>query len=141
MDDLIESLTDGAATEVKVVLTCVVGALALYQLALISVGYRVVRLPFLGAGPATWVHRTTGDAIVVLTTVVAVMCLAMFGFDDDGGTHAVSGVALLLALCAKIAVVRTAGSSSRALPWLGAAIFALFAITCVTSVAGYFGDD
>lgn len=141
MEDFFETLTDGNVTEVKVVLTCVIAALVVYQLVLITVGYGVVRIPFLDRGPATLVHRLTGDALVVVTAVVSVMCLAVFGFDDDGGTHAISGVALAAALVLKILVVRTASSDSKALPPLGGLLFVLFAITCWTSAADYFGDD
>lgn len=141
MEDLIESLARDNVTEVKVVLASVVMALAIYQLALIAVGYNVIRLPFLGAGPATLTHRLTGDVIVILTIVVAVACLSVYGFDDDGGTHAISGAALLVALALKIATVRIAGSHNRALPGLGGLIFVLFVITWWTSAADYVGDD
>lgn len=141
MEDLIEGITNNNVTAVKVVLASVVMALAIYQLALISVGYRVVRVPFLAAGPATWSHRVLGDTVVVLTAVVATACLSVYGFDDDGGTHAISGAALLAAIALKIAAVRLSGSDSRALPGLGGLIFVLFVITWWTSAADYLGDD
>ena len=53
MEDLIDSLTRGNPTEVKVVLASVVTALAVYHLVLIAVGYGKLRPPFLGARPAS----------------------------------------------------------------------------------------
>ena len=52
MEGLIDTLTRGNATEVKVLLASVALALAVYQLVLIAVGYGKLRPPFLGAGPA-----------------------------------------------------------------------------------------
>ena len=49
MEDLVEDLTRGNVTEVKVVLASVVAALAVYQVVLMSVGYGKLRPPFLGA--------------------------------------------------------------------------------------------
>ena len=66
VEDLIDSLTRGNPTEVKVVLASVVTALAVYQLVLIAVGYGKLRPPFLGARPASLAHRASGDAIVAI---------------------------------------------------------------------------
>ena len=52
MEDLVQTLTRGNATEVKVVLASVAAALAGYQLLLIAVTYGKLRLPFLAGGPA-----------------------------------------------------------------------------------------
>jgi Family of unknown function (DUF6529) len=71
VEDLVESVTRGNVTEVKVVLASVVLALACYQLVLIAVGYGRVRLSFLEARPASAAHRAAGDAIVVMVAVVA----------------------------------------------------------------------
>ena len=88
MEDLIDSLTRGNPTEVKVVLASVVTALAVYQLVLIAVGYGKLRPPFLGARPASLAHRASGDAIVATTVVVAVMCLSYYGFEEgDKALH------------------------------------------------------
>ena len=46
MGDLAERIARGNVTEVKVMLASVALALAVYQLVLISVGYRKVRPPF-----------------------------------------------------------------------------------------------
>ena len=62
LEDLIETVTRGNPTEVKVILASVALALAVYQLALISVAYGKVKLPFLGAPPASQAHRAVGHS-------------------------------------------------------------------------------
>lgn len=75
VEDLIEALTGGHVTAVKIVLTSVLLALAVYQALLMAVGYGKLRLPFLASGPASVAHRAVGDAIVVLVLVVGAFCL------------------------------------------------------------------
>jgi hypothetical protein len=99
-----------------------------------------VRLPFLAWGPATRAHRLTGDVLDLLVAVVAVACLSVYGFDDDGGTHAVSGAALVVALVLKVAAVRLSDGHSRLLPSLGGLIFVLLVVTWWSSAAAYLGD-
>ena len=139
MADAIERLARGNVTEVKVVLASVLAALAVYQLALIAVGYGRLRLVFLGWGPATRAHRILGDVVVILVVVVSVACLAVFGFDDDGAPHALSGAALGGVLALKVLVVRRSGGHSRLLPVLGATIFVLLAFTWWTSAGSWLG--
>ena len=139
MERLIEDLTNGYVTEVKVVLASVVLALAVYQLVLAAVSYGKVRVRFLESGPATWAHRASGDTILVLAVLVAVACIAFYGFDDDGGAHAVLGCLVLGALALKVLAVRIGGSSSPLLPWLGVALFALLAATWATSAGDFLG--
>jgi hypothetical protein len=139
LEQLIEDVTRGNVTEVKVVLATVVMALAVYQLLLAAVAYGWLRLPFLAAGPATWTHRASGDAIVVLTVLVAVMCVGYYGFDDDGGTHAIVAIALLGALAVKIAAVRVGGRAGRLLPPLGVSVLVLFGVTWLTSAGDWLG--
>ncbi len=138
MEDLIEELTRGNVTEVKVVVATVVIALAIYQLALASVSYGKVRLRFLGAGPATWAHRATGQTLLVLAVLVAVACIAYYGW-EEGGAHAVFGTLALVALALKVLAVRFAGSSSPLLPWIGIALFALLTATWLTSAGDFLG--
>ena len=141
MEDLVESLTRGNVTEVKVVLASVVAALAVYQLVLTAVGYGKLRPPFLGARPAALAHRASGDAIVLVTVLVAVMCLSVFGFsEDDGRLHMIAGVGLLLALALKVAVVRWWHGLSRFLPLIGAAVFVLMALTWAPSAGQFLVD-
>ena len=138
MEGLIEDLTRGNVTEVKVVLATVLLALAVYQLALAAVSYGKVRPRFLGSGPATWAHRAAGDTIVVLAVLVATACIAYYGF-EEGGAHAVFGSLLLGALALKVLAVRIGGSSSPLLPWIGVALFGLFAATWLSSAGDFLG--
>jgi hypothetical protein len=141
MEDLVERLTRGNAAEVKVVIASVIAALAVYQLALIAVGYGKVRPPFLSAGPASRAHRASGDAIVALTAVVAAMCLAVYGFgEDDAGLHMITGTALLVALAVKVAVVRWGKGLGRFLPLIGLTVFALIAVTWASSAGDFLAE-
>ena len=138
MERLIEDLTNGNVTEVKVVLATVIFALAAYQLVLAAVSYGKVRPRFLESGPATWAHRASGDTILVLAVLVAVACVSLYGF-EDGGAHAVLGCLVLAALALKVLAARLGGSSSPFLPWIGIALFALFAATWLTSAGDFLG--
>lgn len=138
MEGLIDDLTRGNVTEVKVVLATVVAALAVYQLVLAAVSYGKARPRFLEAGPATWAHRALGDALLVLAVLVAVACIAFYGF-EEGGAHAVFGCLVLGALAAKVLAVRIGGSSSPLLPWIGIALFGLLMATWWTSAGDFLG--
>jgi hypothetical protein len=138
VEDLIEQLTDGNVTEVKVVLASVVLALALYQALLAAIAYGRVRLPFLESAPASWAHRASGDAIVVLAVLVAAACISFYGF-DDAGAHSVLGCALLGVLALKVVTVRAGGRLARLLPHLGVSVLALFAATWLTSAGEFLG--
>jgi hypothetical protein len=85
MEDLVESLTRGNVAEVKVLLASVALALGVYQLAVIVVGYGKVRVPFLAAPPAFAAHRAVGDTIALLLLCTGVMCVSVYGFEDDRG--------------------------------------------------------
>lgn len=139
MDDLIESLTRGNPTEVKVLLATVVTALALYQAVLIAVAYGRLRPPVPQARPASRAHRAIGDALLVLIVVVAVMCLAEYGW-EDGGLHAVAGAVLLGALALKVLAVRRGGGPGRLLPLIGTAVLALIALTWLASAGDFLAD-
>jgi hypothetical protein len=139
MERLIEDLTNGNVTEVKVVLASVVLALAVYQLVLAAVAYGWLRLPFLESGPAAWTHRAGGDAIVVLTVLVATACISFYGFDDDAAAHSVLGCALLGAIALKLIAVRLGGALTRLLPILGVSLLALFAATWLSSAGSFLG--
>jgi hypothetical protein len=141
MEDLIDTLTRGNPTEVKVVLASVVMALAAYQLVLIAVGYGKLRPPFLGARTASTAHRAAGDAIVAIAVVVAVMCLSYYGFEEgEKALHMVAGTALLVVLALKIAVVRWLHGLGRYLPLLGITVFTLFLVTWLSSAAKFLAD-
>jgi hypothetical protein len=138
VEHLIEDLTRGNVTEVKVVLATVVLGLALYQLLLAAVAYGWVRIRPLEAPVASWVHRASGDAIVVLTILVATACVSFYGF-EDGGAHAVLGCALLGTIALKVVAVRAGGALSRLLPLLGVSLLTLFALTWLTSAGDFLG--
>ncbi len=140
MEGLIEDLTRGNVTEVKVVLATVIVALAVYQLVLAAVSYGKVRPRFLESGPATWAHRASGDTILVLAVLVAVACISFYGW-EEGGAHAIFGCLVLGALALKVLAVRIGGSSSPLLPWIGIALFGLFVATWLTSAGDFLGVD
>ena len=143
MEDLIETVTFGNPTAVKVVLASVVVALAGYQVLLMAVGYGKLRPPFLSSRAASVAHRAVGDTTVAVTLVIAVMCIGYFGFEDASHEEAratlhISFALLLLAVIAlKIAVVRWWHSAGRYLPALGITVFVLFVMTWLTSGADY----
>jgi small-conductance mechanosensitive channel len=137
LEDLIETLTRGNPTEVKVLLASVALALAVYQLLLIAVGYGKLRPPFLAAAPATRTHRAVGDTIAVLLVVTAAMCVGYFGFEDNASLHMVAAVALLCVLALKIAVIRWWHAMGRYLPALGISVWVLLALTWLTSAGDF----
>ena len=62
MEDWVDALSRGNVAQVKTVLATIVIALALYQLALMAVGYGKLRLPFLKPRAVSFSHRAVGDA-------------------------------------------------------------------------------
>jgi hypothetical protein len=138
VEHLIEDLTRGNVTEVKVVLASVVLALAGYQLLLAATAYGRIRLPFLDPHAASWVHRASGDAIVILVVVVATMCIAFYGF-EEGGAHTVAGLAVLGLVAVKVLAVRIGGRLGRLLPLLGISLALALAIAWLTSAGDFLG--
>ena len=148
MDDWIESITGGHVTEVKIVLTAIVAALAFYQVFLMAVVYGKLKLPFLHGKPASRAHRAIGDSVVSITLLVGLMCLGYFGV-EDGYEHAPAGeqdrvlwhivvtFALFGVLALKIIVLRWWHSMGKYLPLLGLSVLALFIASWVTSSAAY----
>ena len=139
MEGLIDSVTRGNPTEVKVLLASVALALAVYQLMLIAIGYGKLRPPFLAAAPASRTHRAVGDTIAVLLVVTALMCVGYFGLEDDASLHMVAAIALLSVLALKIAVIRWWHALGRFLPALGISVWLLLALTWVTSAGDFLG--
>jgi Family of unknown function (DUF6529) len=135
MEDFLLSLTRGNVSEVKIVLATAVALLAVYQVALMAVGYGKVRLPFLGPRPASKAHRAIGDSIVAVTLVVAVMCIGYFGFEDDASVHILLACALIAVLGFKILVVRRLHRLGHLLPTLGITVFLLFWATWLSAAA------
>ncbi|MET0823807.1 MAG: DUF6529 family protein [Solirubrobacterales bacterium] len=139
MEGFFETITRGNVTEVKVVLASVVMALAGYQVFLIAIGYGKLRLRFLEPAPATRAHRAIGGTIVVVSLLVAAMCLAYFEL-DEAAVHAVVASALLAVLALKLVVVRWWHSAGRFLPLLGITVFVLFGLTWLTSAGDFLSD-
>ena len=138
MQPLIETLALGNVSEVKVVLASALAAAALYQASLMAVGYGVVRLPFLRPAPASKAHRALGDAIVVVTLVVAAMCIGFFGFEAErSDAHVPVALALIGVLAFKIAVVRWIRPLGFLLPLLGVTVMGLFVAAWATAAAQY----
>lgn len=139
MEGLIDSVTRGNPTEVKVLLASVALALAVYQLVLIAIGYGKLRPPFLAAAPASRTHRAVGDTIAVLLVVTALMCVGYFGLEDDASLHMIAAIALLSVLALKIAVIRWWHALGRFLPALGISVWLLLVLTWVTSAGDFLG--
>ena len=137
MENLIDTLTRGNPTEVKVLLASVALGLAVYQLVLIAVGYGKLRPPFLAAAPASRTHRAVGDTIALLLVITALMCVGYFGFGDDASLHMVAAIALLAVLALKIAVIRRWHALGRFLPALGISVWLLLALTWLTSAGDF----
>jgi len=138
VEDFVLDLTNGNVAEVKVLLATVIAALAIYQLVLAAVGYGKIRLPLLGNPAALRAHRAIGDTIFVLAIVTGAMCLSVYGFEDDGGVHAIAGAIVLGVLAVKTCVVRSSSLRiGRLLPPLGIAVFVLFMITWGSSAGDF----
>ena len=71
--------------------------------------------------------------------VVALTCLAHFGFDDHGRVHQVTGALLIAVFAFKIAVIRWWHGLGRLLPLLGTCVFVLLALTWLTSAGHFLG--
>jgi len=148
VEDLVGWLVNGHVTAVKIVLTSVVTALAVYQALLMAVGYGRLRPPFLQAGPASAAHRAVGDAIVALVVLVGLACLAYYGIEDrveDGAPgpvsratwHVVVSFALAGVLALKLVVLHRWTAAGRFLPLLGISVLTLFVMTWLTSAGAF----
>ena len=79
--------------------------------------------------------------IAILAVIVALMCLAVFGFEDDYVLHSMAGIGALTVLAVKVAVIRS-GKGGRLLPYLGVTLFALLAVTWFTVTPDFLaGED
>jgi hypothetical protein len=147
MADLIDQLSGGHTTVVKIVLASVLVVLALYQVTLAVVFYGKLRLPFLSPDVAALTHRATGDALVVVAVLVALTCVTGYEVADAaerGGArvlgHSIIGSLLLVALLVKVLVVNVGGPRlSRLLPYLGVSVALLLAATWSTSALYFLG--
>lgn len=148
MEDFVEAISAGHVTEVKIVLTTIVTALAIYQVLLMLVGWGWIRLKFFNPKAASFTHRSAGDAIATITLLVGLMCYGYFGISDgidharegeEGRVffHVVTGFALLGLLAFKIAVVRWWKGLQRFLPVFGFGVLGLFLVTWWNSSGAY----
>ncbi|MPZ28205.1 MAG: hypothetical protein GEV12_17795 [Micromonosporaceae bacterium] len=148
MEDLVETVTAGHATAVKIVLASVLLALGVYQAMLMAVGYGKVRPPFLTPASAAAAHRAIGDAIVVLVVVVGAACLGYYGIEDsvqDGAPgpdgrvtlHVVASFALIGVLALKLTVLHLWRRAERLLPVLGLGVLSLLFITWLSSAGAF----
>jgi len=119
------------------VLATVALALGLYQLAVITVGYGKVSVPFLAAPPALKAHRAVGDTIALLLLCTGVMCVSVYGVEGEQGVHPVAGSALLAVLAIKVSVVRRDFGLGRYLPVLGTTVFLVLCLTWATSAGAF----
>ncbi len=149
MEDFVEDITRGNVSGVKIVLATVVLALAAYQVLLMAVGYGKLKLPFLQSKAASFAHRSIGDAIVVVTLVVAFMCISYFGYEDGvehaagdetgrATLHVIGGTLVVAVLAVKVVAVRWWRDLGRYLPAIGLTLFGLLALTWATSAGDYF---
>lgn len=140
MEAVVQSLTLGHASEVKVVLASVVASLAVYQALLMVVGYGKLRVSFLRPAPASFSHRAIGDAVVVVTLVTTLLCIGYFGLEaEEHDSHPIVAALLLCVLAFKITVVRWFHSLGFLLPALGVTVLLLFIATWATVAAPYLG--
>jgi hypothetical protein len=148
LEDFVEELTRGNVSQVKTVLATIVVALAGYQVFLMAVGYGKLKLSFLKGKAASFAHRAVGDTIVLITLLVAYMCLSYFEVEDGiehargeettrAAIHVGAGFLLLAVLALKIVIVRWWHAMGRFLPVLGLAVFSLFLVTWITSAGNY----
>lgn len=130
MEHFVEDITRGNVSGVKIVLATVVLALALYQVLLMAVGYGKLKLPFLEAKAASFAHRSIGDAIALITLVVAFMCISYFGYEDGvehaageetgrATLHVIGGTLVVAVLAVKVVAVRWWRDLGRYLPAIG----------------------
>ena len=138
MEDFVVDITRGNPSSVKTILASVILALACYQLLLAAIGYR--KLPLIKADAAFFTHRASGDMLAVLIVVVALMCLAVFGFEGDYVLHIVAAIGALVVLAVKITVVRT-GKGGQLLPYLGTLLFLLLAVTWFTVAPDFLAGE
>jgi hypothetical protein len=149
VDDWVDELTRGNVSQVKTALATIVVVLALYQVFLMAVGYGKLNLPFLKGKAASMTHRAVGDSILLITVLVALMCIGYFEVEDGieharneettrATIHVFAGFTLIGVLALKVIVIRWWHSMGRFLPHLGITVFALFLITWITSAGNYF---
>ena len=136
--------------EMKVVLTTVVGVIAVLQVvgALWLYGKLGIRVPsWLGVA-----HRISGAIALLLSVFVAYHCLWALGLEtgtlhngEDVPTrtvvHGVVGCAAMGAIVVKVVAVRSRRAPGWFLPIAGGLLFALMITVVLTSAVWYLGDE
>ncbi len=140
----------GTLIEMKLVLTTVVGMLAVLQVvsALWLYGKLKIRAPsWLGMA-----HRISGTTALLLSVFVAYHCLWALGLETgryvDGTkvplrtvAHGVLGCAVFGAVVVKVAAVRSRRAPGWFLPVAGGLLFALLIIVVLTSAGWYLNKN
>lgn len=136
--------------EMKVVLTVVIGVLAILQV--LGGLWLYGRL---GSGPPSWLgpaHRVTGAITLLLSVFVAYHCLWALGLETgrfhDGTdvptrtvAHGVLGCAVLGAIVVKVVAVRARRAPGWFLPVAGGLLFALLIAAVLTSAGWYLNTN
>jgi uncharacterized protein DUF6529 len=136
--------------DMKVVVTTVIGALALLQIigALWMYGK-------LGIAAPAWLgkaHRISGTIALLLAVFVAYHCLFALGLEsgtlEDGQqvptrtvVHGVLGCAVIGAMVVKVVAVRSKRAPGWFLPVAGALLFTLLVAVVLTSAVWYVGKE
>lgn len=140
----------GTVIEMKVVLTTVIGVLAVLQVvgALWLYGKLDIRAPsWLGTA-----HRISGTTALLLSVFVAYHCLWALGLEtgryQDGTkvpmrtvAHGVLGCAVFGAVVVKVAAVRSRRAPGWFLPVAGGLLFALLIAVVLTSAGWYLSKN
>ena len=94
------------------------------------------------AAPAFLTHRASGDAIVVLFVLVALACVAAFGFEDDYALHGWAGLAAAVVVALKVGVVRSGSRVERSAAVPGRHPVRAVAVTWLTVTPDFLaGED
>lgn len=139
----------GTVIEMKVVVSAVIGVLAVLQLvgALWMYGKLGIRAPArLGTA-----HRISGAVALLLSVFVAYHCLWALGLEsgtlEDGErvpvrtvVHGVLGCAVLGAMVVKVVAVRSRRAAGWFLPVAGGLLFTLLVVVVLTSAVWYVGE-
>jgi hypothetical protein len=141
--DIIGFLNDITGNELllwKVIATTIVFLLAGFQVMLAARFWQVSPFPNISGGTAARMHRVIGRIALLLAVIVAISCVA----GPAGPTsptrvllHSIFGIAVFVVLVAKFLILKVLKKGDKALPFVGSALFLVFAAIWATSVADY----
>jgi hypothetical protein len=141
--DIIGFLNDVTGNELllwKVIATTAVFLLAGFQVLLAARFWQVSPFPNISGGAAARLHRVSGRIALVLAVIVAISCVA----GPAGPTsptrvllHSIFGTLAFVVLIAKFLILKVLKTGDKALPFVGSALFLVFAAIWATSVADY----